>query len=278
MFPPVTSELQSDGHAAGAPSPAPALLDRGYTSEVRAWGQGRVLKLFHDWVPRPRIEREFQITRAVHAAGLPVAAAHELIAHAGRHGIVFERIDGHSLFARVQQQPWRLFQAVRDVADLQFRVHHCPCPPELPSQRTWILDAIAARTDLTEAEKETARRHLAALPDSNAICHGDFHPGNILLSARGPIIIDWETATRGNPLCDCACTSRLLERAGLPPWSPRWTHWLLAISRALLHRTYLKRCLGLHGATREQLEAWKAPLSAARKLRFSRLKEFERGR
>jgi len=41
------------------------------------------------------------------------------------------------------------------------------------------------------------------------MCHGDFHPGNVMLSDRGPMIIDWVDACRGNPLADVARTSIL---------------------------------------------------------------------
>jgi hypothetical protein len=56
-----------------------AIIDKGFTSDVHAWGDGKVLKLFHRWVPVDRAEREYRVTRAVHAAGLPAPAAHELI-------------------------------------------------------------------------------------------------------------------------------------------------------------------------------------------------------
>ena len=55
------------------------LIGKGFTAQVYAWGDGRVLKLFESWRPAAKVEREFTITRAVHAAGLPVPAAHELV-------------------------------------------------------------------------------------------------------------------------------------------------------------------------------------------------------
>jgi len=63
-------------------------------------------------------------------------------------------------------------------------------------------------------------------------------------------------------LADVACTSRLFDSAGLPDWSPRYMHWLLAASRSLLHRTYLSHYLALHPGTRDEVSAWKALLMA----------------
>jgi len=35
------------------------------------------------------------------------------------------------------------------------------------------------------------RRKIADLPTGLSTCHGDFHPGNVLLGKTGPMLIDW---------------------------------------------------------------------------------------
>ena len=35
---------------------------------------------------------------------------------------------------------------------------------------------------------------LDTLPDGQRFCHGDYHPGNVILTKAGPIVIDWMTA------------------------------------------------------------------------------------
>lgn len=238
-------------------------MGQGFTSDVHAWGQGRVLKLFHRWVPAYRVEREYNVTRAVHAAGLPAPATYDLLTIEDRAGIVFERLEGLSMLRHVQSKPWTLFRAIRQLAQLHAQIHRCACPVELPSQREWIRGGIDRSPVLSATQKETARRALADLPDGTALCHGDFHPENVLFTPRGPMVIDWETATRGDPLGDVAGTSRLIRTASLPPWTPRYMHRLLRCSRGLLHRSYLRRCLQLHVGTRQQIENWEAPLAAA---------------
>jgi aminoglycoside phosphotransferase (APT) family kinase protein len=244
--------------------PQSALVGKGFNSDVYAWGEGRVLKLFCHGVPRAKAEREYRATRAVHAAGLPTPAAYELVDIDGRCGIVFERVDGVSLLRHTLARPWMLFKAVRWLAELHAQIHRCKGPAELPAQREWIASDIDAADGLSAAEKEAARRRLADLPDGTALCHGDFHPENVLLTPSGPVIIDWDTATRGQPLGDVACTARLIQNAGLPPWSPRYAHLLLACTRRLMLRSYLKRYLELNAGSRQEIAAWRAPLAAAR--------------
>jgi aminoglycoside phosphotransferase (APT) family kinase protein len=223
-----------------------------------------VLKLFHAGGDPTRAEREYRATRAVQAAGLPAPAAYELVEIDGRCGIVLERIDGPSLVEYVQRRPWALFWGARRLAELHAEMHGRPAPAELPSQRDWLAGNLDTAPGLSAVDREAARRRLAELPDGAAVCHGDFHPGNVLLTAGGLIVIDWGAATRGHPLGDVACTLRLMRTARLPSWMPRPMHLLLACSRPLLHRMYLRRYLRLCGWTRGEIEAWRLPVAAAR--------------
>jgi len=239
------------------------LIGKGLTAQVYAWGDGRVLKLFESWRPGAKVEKEFAITRAVHAAGLPAPAVYELVEVEGRKGIVFERVDGRSMFEQVVARPWQLFVAARQLANLHAQLHAIKAPAELPTLRERISGWIDEAAELPAAEKEELRRCLATLPDGNALCHGDFHPANILLSARGPIIIDWSGATRGHPLGDVARTSHLFEAADLPDDSPRHILWLFKVARAALHRTYLKHYFRLRPGNPGELQVWRPVQKAA---------------
>ena len=237
-------------------------IDLGGTSELRSWGGDRVLKLCFASVPSERVEREFAVTRALHAAGLPVPGAHEVVQVDGRWGIVFERIEGGSMLQHVERRPWTLFAAARQAAELHAQVHASTAPPELPSQRDQIGRWIDAAADFTEIRKQAARRVLERFGEGNALCHGDFHPGNILLTRRGPVIIDWSTGSRGHPLADVARTSVLFERANLPPHAALHVRLLLKVARRLLHATYLKRYLQLRPGTLAEIEVWREPQRA----------------
>jgi len=239
------------------------VIGKGFTAAVYAWGDGRVLKLFESWRPTAKVEREFAITRTVHAAGLPVPAAYELTELEGRKGIVFERVDGRSMFEDVVACPWKLFAAAQQLAKLHAQLHAIEAPPELPTLREQIADWIDAAGELSVPTKEELRRCLAMLPDGDALCHGDFHPANILLSPRGPIIIDWSSATCGHPLGDVARTSHLFEVAELPEESPRYILWLFKVARAALHRTYLKHYFQLRPGNPHDLAPWRLVQRAA---------------
>lgn len=49
------------------------------------------------------------------------------------------------------------------------------------------------------------------LPIKKNLCHGDFHPGNILVSKDKKVIIDWSGVHTGNPVSDVAHTYLLMS-------------------------------------------------------------------
>jgi aminoglycoside phosphotransferase (APT) family kinase protein len=74
-------------------------------------------------------------------------------------------------------------------------------------------------------------------PDGTALCHSDFHPDNVLVTAKGPVVIERDSAAWGDPPGDVACACRLMRTANLPPWSPCYAHLLLKCLRSLIHRS-----------------------------------------
>jgi Ser/Thr protein kinase RdoA (MazF antagonist) len=48
---------------------------------------------------------------------------------------------------------------------------------------------------------------------SSLVCHGDVHPGNVIQSAEGPVLLDWDLLCRGPAAWD---------HAPLMTWTQRW--------------------------------------------------------
>ena len=166
------------------------LLGQGRTAEIYAWGDDQILKLYRAWAPEDWADYEAHIGRIVYEAGLSAPAIGERVDLDGRHGLVYERIDGPTMLQIVARRPWVLVQAARQFAVLHAEMHNCS-RSELPSQRARLQHSIGRATQLTDAMKARVLRRLAGLPDGSAVCHGDYHPDNILMPARGPVIIDW---------------------------------------------------------------------------------------
>ena len=53
------------------------------------------------------------------------------------------------------------------------------------------------------------------MPDGDCLCHGDYHPYNIMGPPGREVVIDWLVACRGEPAAD-ACRSYVLLRPAAP--------------------------------------------------------------
>ena len=175
-----------------------------------------------------------------------------------------ERIDGPTMLRELSRRPWRLWAYAKVHARLH-REMHAHSARGLPLQRErlhHVIDRIAEQIGVAAA----ARIHRAVdeLPDGQSICHGDFHPDNILLHPQGPVIIDWGLATSGNPAADIAWTVYLFRSGGTPPGMSLWQRMTLTALRRLFLAVYLRAYLRGASLTRREIRAWGPPTAALR--------------
>ena len=232
----------------------------GRTAEIYAYQDRKVLKLFYPTTPQDWIDREAAIGRYIHEAQLPVPKVFERVKVNDRDGVIYERIDGPSLLNQLGRTPWKSSQYARTLASLQAHVHKVTAPADLETQRTWALGGIPDSDKLPKSLKASVLQLLDAMPDGDQLCHGDFHPGNIILTDRGPVIIDWMTASKGTAIGDVARTAIILEAAQTPEGTPM--RWLLEWVRKSFLATYLKTCFQLQPGDNRSLTAWRAIMAA----------------
>ena len=233
----------------------------GATAEVYSWNDGQVLKLFNPGVSGSSVEYEANLTRIVYATGLSVPAAGEIIEIDGRFGLVYERIEGVSMLEALMKQPWKFSVYAHQLAELQADMHKRRVP-EMPSQVDRLRRKIGNTELLPQDIRQAALKALERMPEEDTLCHGDFHPGNIILTSRGPVIIDWLDATRGSPLVDVARSVLLMGGGQLPPDTPH--RWLVSIWRRWFTQVYLWRYFQLRHGDRQELDKWVSVNAAAR--------------
>lgn len=233
----------------------------GRTAEVYPWEPGTILKLYHDWCPPHWVEHEARVARAITAAGIPTPSAGEIVEVNGRRGLVYERVDGCSMLAELNARPWKLFEFASALAEIQVQIHGLSIPG-LQSYRENMRNAIA-HAHLPASLKAKAAAALDQLPDGATVCHGDFHPGNILMTARGPLVIDWMTACSGDPWADVA-RSALLLTVGVKAAGKQVSR-LSRLGIRLFYNLYLDRYRKLSPHPEARLERW-LPVAAAARL------------
>ena len=120
------------------------------------------------------IEHEARTMQYLHQAGYPVPR----IESADGPDLVMERIDGKTLLDHAIRRPLRLRRWAAVLAHLHQRLHRIDGPDWLPD----------------------------AGDGGSSVVHLDLHPLNVLMSSRGPVVIDWTNAMRGTEATDVCFT------------------------------------------------------------------------
>jgi uncharacterized protein (TIGR02172 family) len=231
-------------------------IAEGRQAEVYLWGDTQVIKLFRDQRPRSWIEYEASTARAIQATGLSVPAVGDIVEVGGRLGLIYDRVEGRPMVELMLAKPWTIGRYARLLAELQADVHRVCGPAELPSQRERFRWRLERGGDLPARVQQAALAALEELPDGEALCHADFHHNNVLMTEKGPVIIDWNYSARGDPASDIAWTWILMATGGAPWWAEPLLYWLCT--------AYLRRSLELHPVDPRQLRRWVAVAAAAR--------------
>jgi hypothetical protein len=222
------------------------LLAAGNVAEVFEYGS-RVLKLYKSSTAKPVAFREAAIHAAVEALGLPVPSVWGVQQVDARWGIVFGRLSGSSFADRMRGAPDQTAHYLEQMARLHIAIpRHVVVP--FTSLKLRLAGRIGETKHLDEARRQSLLAGLAAMPDGDRLCHGDFHPLNILGDGEQPCVIDWPDACRGDPAADL-CRSYVL----------------LTLHAPELAEPYLGSYCHLAGVSRKAALAW-LPYVAAAKL------------
>lgn len=169
--------------------------------------------------PTAPASASLELAERLTASGLRVTrpACDDVIEVAGLSATVWERVKPSG-----EPIDWHV------VGEMVGRVHDLPrtlVPDDYPmpspaSFPWWDFDALLAET--ASALDDDSRAGLATAidrwPDWRAfdeevVCHGDVHPGNVIMAADGPVLIDWDL------LC---LAPRGWDHAPMMTWAERW--------------------------------------------------------
>jgi aminoglycoside phosphotransferase (APT) family kinase protein len=180
------------------------LLASGRDADIFAYGDGLVVR-------RSRrghsMEREAKIMQYVAARGFPAPRVEDI--RAGGTELVMERIDGPTMLHSLFRRPWTLRRNAARLARLHQRLHEIVAPGWLEP----VLDGKAC------------------------VVHLDFHPLNVVLAPKGPVLLDWTNARAGAADADVALTWLVMAAADLGDTGVRRVFG--SIIRAMFLRAFL---------------------------------------
>jgi streptomycin 6-kinase len=213
-------------------------IGEGASADVHVWAPGQVVKLFKQ-TSSPRLRQdEARMTRAVFAAGAPAAEMLGEVTVNDCFGIVLSHLDGPTLLQQMRSGAVTRQRAGKLLAALCLWVHNTRPPPRMLSLRTWVEAWMEDGARLLPAHIAAVIRALnERLPPGDALCHGDIHPGNVILTRDGPRLIDWMGPVHGPAAYDLAVTHLALTELADEPERSRAANAALQAEYARLTGT-----------------------------------------
>jgi hypothetical protein len=187
-------------------------IGEGATADVHAWAPGRVVKLFKSSVSRRLAWHEVHMTHTAFTSGAPAPEVFGVVTLEGRFGIVLQHLDGPTLLQLTRSGAMERGQAGAILAGLCHAVHNTPPPPDVLPLRDWMEISLQPSGGGLPAHLATGVLGLLdRLPPGDGLCHVDPHPGNVIMTAEGPRLVDWTWAMRAPAALDLACCHMLLS-------------------------------------------------------------------
>ena len=242
------------------------LISSGEQSELFMYGPDTLVKLFRKGVSSRHVYREANNTRTAMAYGLPVPALKDIIEIDGREGIVMEYIKGPTITNILRKAPHKINLYAQKFARLQADLHSISVK-DFPNQREFMENTIkSSRGRLGMEITEKILQLFLILPDSDRLCHNDFHQENVIFSAKGPIILDWQEALRGNPIADVVHAILVQEHPVPAPILKNSSHYFQLHNkyRKLFAKLYQKEYMKLTNISLSQISDWLIPVSTTR--------------
>lgn len=186
-----------------------ALLGRGKEADVFEMGD-HVIKLYRSQSGRAAAFREAAILAIVSDLQIPVPQVTAVGRYEGRWGLVMTKAEGRPV-ADDMQIPAKRIRLLQLMAKHHLQIH-TKFATNLPAQKSKLRHNIETAPLLDEITRRRLLERLASLPTGTSLCHGDYHPFNLLGRDDHLTIVDWLDASGGNPAAD-VCRSYLLMQS-----------------------------------------------------------------
>ncbi|ASI78020.1 MULTISPECIES: aminoglycoside phosphotransferase family protein [Bacillus cereus group] len=223
------------------------LIAKGNTAEIYLY-DNKIVKLFKDYLPDTESMNEAKKQKYACSCGLPVPNIFEVIKIQNRQAIIMEYIKGDSIGNLLLNNLNKAEHYINICVNEQKKIHSiCVNTDEIESMRGRLERQIKSVHKLDEKQKENILNKLHSIKFEPRLCHGDFHPFNLILSKKNVNIIDWVDASSGDIRADVFRT-----------------YLLYAQSHIELAEMYLQIYCNNTDLTRDEIFQWAPIISVAR--------------
>jgi len=232
------------------------LVAKGGQADIYDYGDGKVIRVPRRPQDYDRIRYEYGIYVLLSGTTIAAPKAFELVEVNGAPSIVMERILGPSMIDEIRKQPYLIRRKAIDLANMHRDLLGVTAAASMTNSKDQAKYCVSRSQSLTEDTKQVLMNVLEQLPEGAFLCHGDFHPGNILHSDGKNYIIDWSGATKGDLLYDVAHTYILLRVAPRVPGISMFMHGIQKLLGKVMASIYLRTIMKCLPVDPSRLSKW----------------------
>lgn len=238
-------------------------IAEGREAEMYEWEDGKVLRLLRDRGGQHWLDQQAAALDAARASGVRVPGVYGMTTVMDRPGMIMERIAGLDLLTVVGGMPWKIFWVADITGKTHARLNQVPAPAGIPALKERLARQISSGAVPADFAA-FALAELEPLPDGDRLCHGDFHPGNIMMQDGEPVVIDWSNVARGDPTADYARCQLMWRTGDLPPGTSLPLRVMASFGRGVLIWGYKRSYARVARLDQQLVRRWRVPVAAAR--------------
>ncbi|MGK8828653.1 aminoglycoside phosphotransferase family protein [Bacillus paranthracis] len=178
------------------------LIAKGNTAEIYLY-DNKIVKLFKDYLPDTESMNEAKKQKYAYSCGLPVPNVFEVTKMQNRQAIIMEYVKGDSIGDLLLNNLNEAERYINICVNEQKKIHAiCMNTDEIESMRVRLERQIKSVHKVDEKQKGKILDKLHSIKFEPRLCHGDFHPFNLILNNKKANIIDWVDASAGDLRAD----------------------------------------------------------------------------
>ncbi len=233
-------------------------IGEGNTAEVYELNESKVIKLYREGYSESIAKEEYRKAKLMMKFPFSKAKTVDFLIIENRFAILYEMIYGISL-ERWVYETQNLSGCAKYLADLHKEILLCEIENETIEGYKNVISYFIKQADVSEIEKNKAIEILKHLPEGKNLCHGDYHPGNVMIDKEKSTVIDFLNICKGPQLYDIARTVYLIQYTPVPQGCDNIER--MSMMREQVATLYLKEM----GASREEIKPYLEVIFVARK-------------
>jgi len=221
------------------------IIGKGRTATVYDYKEGKLVKLFEPFIPKSAIERECNNALVINSLGVNSPKCFGLVHIDGKDGICYQYLEGITLLQHLEAiNDFSFF--LESFVEIQQKINASTCN-NLNSYKEFLKMHVTSKNLL---------KRIDDLPDSDHVCHGDYHPGNLIVNGEQEVfVIDFMNVCKGPKEYDIARTYFLTVLEKVP--NPELQKAQEALGEAYLNAS---------GVTLEQIQPYLDVIKSTREI------------